>query len=85
MSICGGGEFIMEHITVTKRKGPGEPLTNFERIKEMSIDEMSNLFNWMLGDCLGCPLNRTCIGLGHCRETWRSWLNRTSKLKRNDK
>ena len=48
-------------------------MTNYEKIKAMSIDEMSNLFGNTDGDCLACfgPGGKADYG---CKECARHWL-----------
>lgn len=53
-------------------------MTNFEKIKNMSIKELADKISWLIKDCDDCPIrefcnyeiqkSKTCLG------TWKQWL-----------
>ena len=50
-------------------------MTNFEKIKAMSVEEMARFMDEMLPDCDGCPAMKYCI-VDHktCEETIQKYL-----------
>lgn len=50
-------------------------MTNYERIKSMSLDEMADYFNEIF-DCRNCPIDMfLCEGYGYvCTKYIKRWL-----------
>lgn len=50
-------------------------MTNFEKIKNMSIDELADKIEESLA-CDRCPINDLCAGIvgGDCTKVWIEWL-----------
>ena len=46
-------------------------MTNFEKIKSMSVEEMARLFI----KYSDCPPIKTCRGVSDCLGCWINWLN----------
>lgn len=49
----------------TKKMSLLKPYTNYDKIKDMSLDEMTDFFNHIIatcvtGDCEGCPFKGFC-------------------------
>ena len=64
--------------------------TNYERIKNMNLDEMAQMLRYMstcFDSCGVCPIRESCpnylsdtyIRVAHCREVWKQWLKRESE------
>ena len=48
-------------------------MTNFEKIKNMSIEELANLiFLWI--DCTHCPIQLNCFPSENCIDVCKRWL-----------
>ena len=61
-------------------------MTNFEKIKNMSVDEMADKLD-DLTVCGYCPIEKFCDKNGkthyiRCKSTWKKWLK--SETKNND-
>ena len=49
-------------------------MTNYEKIKAMSVEEMAKWFEYMPDDCSSCPAHVVCgVGLS-CVDTLIKWL-----------
>ncbi len=53
-------------------------MTNFEKIKNMSIDEMVDKFDKVF-NCYGCPIREFCDEINSepnssCTSVWKEWL-----------
>lgn len=55
------------------RLGEGKRMTNYERIKAMSVEEMAEYF-W--GDCFGCEIEKRgmCESILDCKAQRIRWL-----------
>ena len=55
-------------------------MTNFERIKNMSVEEYAEWLFVAIDDCVSCPIRGFCdevrsqIPAVNCRSVWRQWL-----------
>ena len=52
-------------------------MTNYERIKNMSVEEMAEYFSKRKKDCLGCEIFDFCRSDSEriCTESFFDWLN----------
>lgn len=58
-------------------------MTNFEKIKQMSAEELAKKM-YGIFDCECCPLpNKDCSYI-YCEEAWEKWLNEEVKEQKND-
>ena len=60
-------------------------MTNFERIKNSTEEELANILADEVGhgDCYGCPNMLRC---GDCNSAWLAWLHDESQaIKEKDK
>lgn len=53
-------------------------MTNYERINNMSVDEMAD-YLWESLECNRCPLHDKCGIIGSCKYTWLNWLNQEAE------
>lgn len=52
-------------------------MTNFERIKNMSVEELAQLFSEHITICGSCPIKEKCYPPGvNYTEAWEQWLKR---------
>ena len=55
-------------------------MNNFEKIKNMNIDEMAE---WIINieplHCRNCPANKICFGEMDCKRTIKQWLQQESE------
>lgn len=52
-------------------------MTNYERIKNMSVEEMAKYFADTKGLCFSCEIFKFCQkGFGDCEQTHLDWLNK---------
>lgn len=54
-------------------------MNNFERIKNMSLDEMARKLTRIISDCCEyCPLQEDCKdeNIHNCRESVKQWLQK---------
>ena len=52
-------------------------MTNFEKIKNMSVEELSELFSRTVQFCHYCPIKEYClidIRADSCASEWEQWL-----------
>lgn len=48
-------------------------MTNEERIKSLSTEELADEFR-KISTCWACPLLNICSSAKSCREKWKQWL-----------
>lgn len=56
-------------------------MTNFEKIKNMNVEELALLMDSVSSDCQECPICGFCEDIRlklnhflHCKTVWKSWL-----------
>lgn len=57
-------------------------MTNFEKIKNMSVEELAQVMDNAISDCDWCPINKFCKIHDNdhfdefitCSNTWMQWL-----------
>lgn len=57
-------------------------MTNFEKIKNMSVEELAEKISWLINDCDECPIREFCNlyndykiqDFDTCSGTWEQWL-----------
>lgn len=57
-------------------------MTNFEKIKNMSVEELADKISWLIDDCDECPIRNFCNlyndykfqDFDTCSGTWEQWL-----------
>ena len=56
-------------------------MTNFEKIKNMSIEELARLMDSVSSDCQECPIQEFCDSIRptirripFCKAVWNEWL-----------
>lgn len=54
-------------------------MTNFEKIKNMSVEELADTMGNATEDCVFCPIFKFCYEYRHgsapnCSGTWEQWL-----------
>lgn len=63
-------------------------MTNFEKIKNMSVEELAHTMNIVISNCYKCPIcefckKNNCRNCRTCQSTWEKWLE--SEVKNDDK
>lgn len=54
-------------------------MTNFEKIKNMSIDEIADKLDGLVSSCECCPIEVFCRKnkkIIACKTVWKNWLKR---------
>lgn len=61
-------------------------MTNFEWIKNMSVETLSNKLPSIVRECESCPIHNFCnknsstvASIGRCRRIWSKWLKSERK------
>lgn len=69
-----GGAY--QHLVPCHKCERFEPITNYDRIKAMSKEELADLLMGICvaDDCIECPLSKDCPA-SYNAATWLSWLN----------
>ena len=57
-------------------------MTNFEKIKNMSVEELADKISWSMVNCDECPIRKFCNlyndykfqDFDTCSWTWEEWL-----------
>lgn len=60
-------------------------MTNFEKIKNMSVEELADKISWLINDCDECPICKFCKSaylrnnykiqdFDTCSGTWKQWF-----------
>ena len=56
-------------------------MTNFEKIKNMSVEELARLMDSVSSDCQECPIREFCDNIrftikstSFCKTVWKRWL-----------
>ena len=54
-------------------------MTNFEKIKNMSVEELADTMNVVITNCYKCPIRKFCKKNNSrdcrtCQDTWKKWL-----------
>lgn len=69
---------MKKETTKTFKKSKTIKDSQFARIKEMSIDELSK-FLCKLHACFGCPMYEACDNLGNSANGWKVFLESEGK------
>ena len=56
-------------------------MTNGEKIRSMTNEELAEFFDRILSDCVLCPVNDFCNekAFVNCEKTWKLWLKSEAK------
>lgn len=64
-------------------------MTNFEKIKNMNIDELADLMDSVSSDCQECPIHEFCDDIRpkikrmpFCKNVWKEYLR--CEVRNND-
>ena len=69
-------EYYLLMQETARRCVDGKPVTNADRIRAMSDEEMAKKLQY----ASGCPVNADCINMsGDCKACWLDWLQQPAK------
>lgn len=76
-----GSNFELSKIYGVKTEPSYKPMTNGDRIRAMSDEELTEKFLWLIS-CRICPVRKECVTAKACKDTWKNWLKQPAEVEK---